>query len=106
MIIAGYIIRVRTNERANSEYISGFLNSNYGKRTLLDICKAIVGQANINAQELQNIKIPITPVQLQTQFADFVQQVEVQKSLLQQSLAKLELNYKSLMQKCFRGDIF
>ena len=51
MIIAGYIIRVRPNERSNPEYISGFLNSSYGKRTLLDMCKAIVGQENINAQE-------------------------------------------------------
>ena len=43
---------------------------------------------------------------LQNQFADFVQQAEAQKSQLQQSLEKLELNYKSLMQKCFRGDLF
>jgi len=106
MIIAGYIIRVRTNEKANPEYISAFLNSRYGKSILSDMCKAIVGQANINAQELQNIRIPLTPLSLQNQFAAFVQQVESQKSLLQKSLAKLELNYKSLMQKCFRGEIF
>lgn len=106
MIIAGYIIRVRTNKLANSEYISGFLNSRYGKQTLLNMCKSIVGQANINAKELQSIKIPLVPIDLQNQFADFVHQVEAQKSHLQQSLAKLELNYNSLMQKCFRGEIF
>lgn len=106
MIIAGYIIRVRTNEKAHPEYISAFLNSRYGKSTLLDMCKAIVGQANINAQELQDIKIPLAPISIQNKFADFVHQVESQKSLLQQSLAKLELNYKSLMQKCFRGEVF
>ncbi len=106
MIIAGYIIRIRANRRSNPEYISGFLNSGYGKQTLQDMCKAIIGQANINAQELQSIQIPMTPIDLQNQFADFVQQVEARKSLLQQSLAKLELNYKSLMQKCFRGEIF
>ncbi len=106
MIIAGYIIRVRTNERANSEYISGFLNSSYGKQTLLDMCKSIVGQANINAQELQSIMIPITPIALQNQFANLVQQIDVKKTALQQSLAKLELNYKSLMQSCFRGEVF
>jgi len=106
VIIAGYVIRVRTNEKANTEYISAYLNSMYGKNTLLNICKAIVGQANINAQELQNISIPLTPISLQNQFASFVENVEQQKKLLQQSLSKLEVNYKSLMQKCFRGDIF
>lgn len=49
MIIAGYIIRVRTSERAHPDYLSAFLNSSYGKSTLLGMCKAIVGQANINA---------------------------------------------------------
>ena len=64
------------------------------------------GTSNINAQELQDIKIPLAPISIQNKFADFVHQVESQKSLLQQSLAKLELNYKSLMQKCFRGEVF
>ncbi|MCM1566686.1 MAG: restriction endonuclease subunit S [Dehalobacter sp. 4CP] len=106
MIIAGYIIRVRTNEKANPEYISAFLNSRYGKELLYDMCKAIVGQANINAQELQNIKIPITPISLQNEFKAFVEKTEAQKSLLQKSLKKMRLNYKSLMQKCFRGEVF
>lgn len=106
MIIAGYIIRVRTNELANPEFISGYLNSRYGKQTLFNMGKSIVGQANINAKELQSIKIPLVPMDLQNQFADFVQQVEFQKSLLQKSLTKLESNYNSLMQKCFRGEIF
>lgn len=106
MVIAGYIIRVRVNECANSDYISAYLNSNYGKKILYNMCKAIVGQANINAQELQNIAIPLSPLKLQNQFADFVHQVETQKQLLQNSLTKLELQYKSLKQKCFRGEIF
>lgn len=106
MIIAGYIIRVRVNERANPEYVSAYLNSNYGKKTLFNMCKAIVGQANINAQELQNIAIPITPIDLQNKFANFVHQVERQKQILQDSLEKLERNYQSLIQKCFRGEIF
>ncbi len=66
---AGYLVRLRTNERANSKYISVFLNSPYGKLTLQGMCKSIVGMANINAQELQDIKIPIPPLPLQNKFA-------------------------------------
>jgi Restriction endonuclease S subunits len=73
-----------------------YLNSLGRGATFKEISKRIV----------EDIKISIPPLVLQTQFADFVQQVEAQKSLLQQSLEKLELNYKSLMQKCFRGDLF
>lgn len=43
---------------------------------------------------------------LQKQFSEFAQQIETQKSLLQKSLDKLELNYKSIMQKCFKGEMF
>ena len=46
------------------------------------------------------------PPALQTEFATFVEQVKAQKKLLRQSLEKLEHNYKSLMQKCFRREIF
>lgn len=43
---------------------------------------------------------------LQKQFSEFVQLVEIQKALLQNSLTKLELNHESLMQKCFKGEMF
>ena len=76
MIIAGYIIRVRINKRVLPIYLSSVLNSQYGKRTLADMCKAIVGQANINAQELQNIKLQIPPLTLQYEFSTFVTQVD------------------------------
>lgn len=76
MIIAGYIIRVRMNEKALPEYLSAVLNSKYGKGTLFGMCKAIVGQANINAQELQSIRILIPPIELQHKFAEFKEQVD------------------------------
>lgn len=75
MVIAGYIIRVRTNEKVLPEYLSAVLNSKYGKQTLYEMCKSIVGQANINAQELQDIKILIPPLEQQIAFRDFQKQV-------------------------------
>jgi len=105
MVIAGYIIRIRLNDKATPTYLSAFLNSDYGKQTLRSICKAIIGQANINAQELQDIDMLIPPIELQRQFADFVRQTEKVKEQMQHGLNKLELLYKSLMQKCFNGEI-
>ena len=81
MIIAGHIIRVRTNEKVLPLYLSTVLNSDYGKTTLRAMCKSIIGQANINAQELQGICIAIPPLPLQNVLADFVQQVDKSKFL-------------------------
>lgn len=106
MIIAGYIIRVRTNNKVLPEYLSAVLNSKYGKDVLYGMCKAIVGQANINAQELQDIKIFIPPVELQKQYVEFIKQVDKLKFEIQESLKELEDNFKSLMQKAFKGELF
>jgi len=105
MIIAGYLIRVRTNEKANPWYLWGYLNSSHGKQTLLGMCKSIVGMANINAQELQGIKILIPPIELQNQFAEIVKKTEALKCQYQQSLQELENLYGSLSQKAFRGEL-
>ena len=68
MVAAGYLIRVRCNELANPYFISAYLNSKVGKDILFNMCKSIIGMANINAQELQNIPIIAPPKVLQDEF--------------------------------------
>ena len=101
MVIAGYIIRVRVNSKVLPIYLSAVLNSQYGKQTLADMCKAIVGQANINAQELQDIVILIPPIELQEKFSDYAETIKKSKLTIQQSLDKLEVLKKALMQQYF-----
>ena len=77
MVIAGYIIRIRTNNNIlNPRYLSEFLNFPSTKKFLRNIAKGAVNQANINAKELQDISIPLPPLDLQNEFADFVAQVD------------------------------
>jgi len=104
VIIAGYLIRIRTNNFANPWYIWGYLNSKIGKLRLFNLCRNIVGMANINAQELQNIPILKPPLPLQNQFAEIVNKVEVLKEKYQKSLEELENLYGSLSQKFLNHD--
>ena len=102
MIIAGYIIRVRANlDISNPVYINEFLNSKPGKSKLFNMCKNIVGQANINAQEMQNIPIPVPPIEVQNEFAEKVAKIEKEKEKMKKSLAKYEILHESLMQRSF-----
>ena len=101
MIIAGYIIRVRVNEKMLPEFLSAILNSKYGKNTLSGMCKSIIGQANINAQELQSINIFIPPIQMQTCYVKIVTKIEAQKAQIQQALTEAENLFNSLMQEYF-----
>ena len=101
MVLAGFVIRVRVNERIRPEVLSAFLNMDFSKRMLIGMCKTAIGQANINAKELQNIDLYIPPIELQDQFVTLKNKVDQQKQTVQQSLEKLELMKKALMQEYF-----
>lgn len=73
------------------------LNSDYGKLTLRSMCKSIIGQANINAQELQDIKISIPPLELQNQFARFVEQADKSKFVTLSGLKTAVLRYQGFI---------
>lgn len=83
MIIAGYIIRLRMNGQVLPEYLSLFMNTRYAKKLLIGMAKGAVGQANINAKELQEIQIIIPPIDEQVQFLAFVRQSDKSKFAIQ-----------------------
>lgn len=91
--------------KVNPVYLCAFNNLPHGQIQI----KAKTGgaaQQHFNIGAYKDMTISMPPLELQNQFATFDQQIEQQKNLIQQSLSKLELNYKSLMQKCFRGELF
>ena len=79
MVLAGFVIRVRVNSEVLPEFLSAFLNTDFSKQMLLGMCKTAIGQANINAQELQNISLYIPPINLQQKFVEFKAQVDKSK---------------------------
>ena len=101
MVLAGFVVRVRLNDKACPEFVSTFLNTDFSKQMLLNMCKAAIGQANINAQELQNIGIYIPPKKIQNEFISFKSQVDKSKAAVQAALDKAQLLFDSLMQQYF-----
>ena len=65
------------------------------------MCKTAIGQANINAQEMQNIGIYLPPTELQQQFVQFKERVNKSKVAVQKALDETQLLFDSLMQKYF-----
>jgi len=102
---AGYLVRLRVNDRADPEFVSGYLNSKRGKAVLRGMCKAIIGMANINAQELRRIPIPIPPLNLQRTFAARVAEIDKLKTQHRAHLAKLDALFASLQHRAFRGEL-
>lgn len=104
--INGHVYLVRLKESAVHEFILYILITDEYRDYIRNVCVGGIDKRQINKEHLEKFPIIMPAVELQNQFADFFLQVEAQKSLLQQSLKKMEINYKSLMQKCFRGEMF
>ena len=101
MIIAGYIIRMRLTEKMLPEVLSQYMNLEALKGILRGMAKGAVNQANINAQELQSIKVYIPEMELQKQFVKMKEQIYKSKVAVQKALEESQLLFDSLMQEYF-----
>ena len=97
MVIAGYIIRLRMNGKVLPEYLSTFMNLERSKKLLYSMAKGAVGQANINAKEVQSIEMIIPPLELQTNFLTLFRQSDKSKFELKQAIADIDNLMKTFM---------
>ena len=68
---------------------------------LIQETSAGCAQPNISGKQIENMPVPDASYEQQQQFASFVEQTDKSKFAIQQSLDKLELLKKSLMQQYF-----
>ena len=102
---AGYLIRCRVNDKAVPEYISGYLNSVLGKKILRNTAKAIVGMANINANELKRLPIPKASLDEQQEFASSTSRIEDVESQMKRQKKLLQELQESLSARAFQGGL-
>lgn len=105
MAYAGYLVRGRTKKGQSPEYISGFLNSSYGKATLLGMCKSIVGMANINAKEFSAIAILQPPSRVQAAYESKIHSIKARRAALRSQSGRLDELFVSLQQRAFAGTL-
>ena len=89
------------SERFNPVYITRLLCSRFLYDQIIGHAKKAVNQASINQKDVLDFDIYQPPIELQKQFAAFVEQTDKSKLAIQQSLDQLELLKKSLMQEYF-----
>lgn len=105
MAYAGYLVRLRTNADNNAEYLAAFMNTPYTKRVLRGMCKSIIGMANINATEVQGIKIAQPPLALQVQFQQRIDSLNRVKASHRAMLIELDKLFSSLQHRAFQGEL-
>ena len=96
-VSVGYL---RKKANVNNYYLKSWMENDYFMRQVYNNV-AGASQINLNTGWLKNFRILIPSMELQEQFAAFVEQTDKSKVAIQQSLDKLELLKKSLMQEYF-----
>lgn len=85
----------------NGNYLLWLFNHNYMKSQLKNSSNESA-QAGLYIGKIKKLKVPVPPIELQNQFANFVKQVDKLKANMENSLKELENNFNSLMQRAFK----
>ena len=98
-VFASYLIRLRADRAvANPDYLAYVLNGPLGRRQINALSRQIIGQANINSEELRSLQVPMPPVGIQDEIvgqvmarrADTGDVQDVVKSLARQANRDIE----------------
>ena len=82
------------------EYLGYAMRSSF----FLDYILAFSNRTNlpkVNKAQVEGFSLPLPPIELQNQFAEFIKQVDKSKVVVQKALDKAELLFDSLMQEYF-----
>jgi len=98
-VLNQHIFRVRLKVEFNLLFLQFALNGRIDY--IISKAHGGVGLQHITKKELDEVELLLPSVDIQNQFADFVEQTDKSKFEIQQSLEKLETLKKTLMQKYF-----
>ena len=92
---------IRLNQTVlNPLYVSYFMESPAGKEQFESKNQSAV-KAGLNFNSINSLLIMVPPIELQNQFADFVQAIDKSKDSVQKALDEAQLMFDSLMQQYF-----
>jgi type I restriction enzyme S subunit len=73
-VFASYLIRLRViADQASPDFIAYAINSSIGRLQIDALSRQIIGQANVNTDELRSLRIPLPPLSIQS---DIVRRIE------------------------------
>lgn len=107
---AGYLIRVRPNKQLVIPEYLNFCLSSYDLRTQIEVpARSTSGVHNINSKEVQNLQIPLAPLEEQKEIVrkilDFYSANAQLELIFDETLAEQEQLDQSILAKAFRGEL-
>ena len=95
------IMRVRLTDEVCSEFVNILMNLDDYNRYIREVSVGGTDKRALSKAIIGELPIIMPPKELQIEFLEFIKQIDKSKLAIQQSLDKLELLKKSLMQEYF-----
>jgi restriction endonuclease S subunit len=105
-VYASYIIRVRIKQnKAFPDFIAYCINSIIGRKQIDALSRQIIGQANINSQELLSLNIPLPPIDIQQKIMEHIESNKQAISSKQQEMFMLKQEIQEKIEKLILGTL-
>lgn len=102
LMMPDLIFRLNTKPNCNKIYLWKLINHELYRECIKSIANGSAkSMSNISKERLKKLCLPLPPLELQNQFADFVKQIDKSKVAVQKALDEAQLLFDSLMQEYF-----
>ena len=105
-VFASYLIRVKVNPtKADPDFVVYTLNTVIGRQQIDAISRQIIGQANINSQELRSLNLPLPPLKVQQNIMKNVESGRAKIQQIKEASEKLQIEASSNIEKLILGNL-
>jgi type I restriction enzyme S subunit len=105
-VFASYLIRIRINKTiALSDYVAFLINSPLVRQQIDALSRQIIGQANINTEELRSLKLPLPPIAVQQELIKKIMSARDNATELRMQAHETESTAQRSVAKCILGQI-
>ena len=104
-VFASYLVRLRTNNRADPHYLNYYMNSKKGQDRLMAFATKGVSQANINAQNVQRVLMPRPPIEEQQAIVEVIREFDSQIETNERCKSQLARIKQGLLSDLVSGDV-
>ncbi|MGE4584918.1 MAG: restriction endonuclease subunit S [Sphaerochaeta sp.] len=105
-VFASYLIRIRLEkDQAIPDYVAYCINSVIGRKQIDVLSRQIIGQANINSQELCSLHIPLPPIDIQKKIMERIESDRIKIVKQMETANHLHNNTQNEVEKMILGTL-
>jgi len=105
-IFASYLIRARIDlKRADPCFVTEYLRTSEGRRTMAPYIRTTAGQSNISVEGLRQLPVLLPPLTLQKKFGGFVGTIQASRRKSEQARSVIRNLFNSMLHHAYSGNL-